>query len=288
MPGLMDMPSEIRYQILELCLLVEGTINPYPALHEDKDQFAKCNRKPDLALLKVNKVLNFVATRIFYKRNTWQLGSPRPLELPPFQNQKDLMWEFHRDRILRLRIRMDMYDLPPNTVLEAARKANERSLGGQQRTTFVHDDSLKDTRATIFWKMVMIYYIKPLTVEVDMKDMFCPVGCCRNDLIQDSGRKIRSLIHFSNELPQSSTRRRGQTTDLSVVGLAKGEEQTLIREIWKQESEDGPDEVSFSAAPKVTIQWYYCWGRAGNEPRTTAYAQASVVETRSCGRRTSG
>ena len=158
---------------------------------------------------------------------------------------------------------MDMYDLPPNTILEAARKANESSLGGQQRTTFVHDDSLKDARAAIFWKMVMIYYIKPLTVEVDMKDMFCPLGCCRNDLIQDSGRRIRSLIHFSNEQPQSSTRRRGQTTDLSVVGLAKGEEQTLIREFWKHESEGGPDEVSFSAAPKVTIQWTIQGGDVG-------------------------
>lgn len=96
----MNMPREIRYQILELCLLVEGTINPYPALHEDKNQFAKCNRKPDVALLKVNKVLNFEATRIIYSMNTWQLSSPRPLEFPPLQ--KALMWNLHRGRIFRL------------------------------------------------------------------------------------------------------------------------------------------------------------------------------------------
>ena len=254
MPGLMDMPSEIRYQILELCLLVEGTINPYPALHEDKDQFAKCNRKPDVALLKVNKVLNFMATRTFYKINTWQLGSPRPLELPPFQNQKDLMWEFHRDRILRLRIRMDMYDLPPNTVLEAARKANERSLGGHQRSNFVHKESLESALETMRWKMFMNSFIKALTLEIDMKDMFCPTGSCRNRLIRILGIMIGNTVSVTNDLRVRGTSS-GQTTDLNVVGLAKGEEQHLIRQIWKQDLEGAVDEEPIDAVPRVTIQW---------------------------------
>ena len=39
------------------------------------------------------------------------------------------MLGFSRDRILHLRIRMEIYDLPPNTILEAAEKAH-RDLRG--------------------------------------------------------------------------------------------------------------------------------------------------------------
>ena len=48
---------------------------------------------------------------------------------------------------------------------------------------------------------------------------------------------------------------RGQTTHWSVVGLAKGEEQNVIREIWKHDSEGEVIEELTDAAPQVTIQW---------------------------------
>ena len=136
-------PNDISLALYDLSAYhpVEETIKPYPALPEDKDQFAKCNRKPDLALL---------------------------------------MWEFPRDRILRLRIFRDMYDLPPKTVLEAARKANERFVGGRQEHNFVHKESLESALETMRWKMFMKSFIEPLTLEIGMKDMFCPIGgCCK-------------------------------------------------------------------------------------------------------------
>lgn len=252
MLGLMNMPREIRYQILELCLRVEGTINPYPAHHEAKDQFAKCNRRPDVALLKVNTVLNFEATRIIYSMNTWQLSSPRPLEHPSLQ--KDLVWNLHPGRVFRLRILMNINDLPPNIILEAARKADERSLNGYQRAIFVHNLSLKGTLETWHWKMEMIQYIKPLTLEIDMENMYCPIGCCRDDFIRCLGRMMRTIVCVNDQL-RILRLSRGQTTHLSVVGLAKGEEQNLIREFWKHDSEGEVVEESIDAASQVTIHW---------------------------------
>ena len=42
-------------------------------------------------------------------------------------------------------------------------------------------------------------------------------------------------------------------TDLNVVGFAKGEEQDLIRQIWKQDLEGVVDEEPMDAVPRVTI-----------------------------------
>lgn len=229
----MDMPREIRNQILELCLLVDGTINPYPAIYEDKDHFANCNRTPDVALLKVNKVLNFEATDIFYSMNTWQLSSPRPLDLQPFK--KDLMWNLHRGRICHLRILMDMRDVPADTILKAARMADDRLLRGDQRTIFIHDHGLRGALETRRWKLMMKNYIKPLTLEIDMKHMYCPTGCCRDEFIDFLGVMIRRLLYMDQQHrlygPSS-----GPTRDLNVIGLTNGEESNLIRRIWKQAS----------------------------------------------------
>ena len=250
MPGLMSMPMEIRYQILELCLLVDGTINPYPVFYEDKDQFASCTRRPDVALLRVNKVLNFEATGIFYSKNTWQLNSPRPLGFPTFK--KDSMWNLHRDRIFHLRIVMDMRDHSPNTVLQAAKKADERSLNGGQRAIFVHAHCLTLALVLWRWKMWMNTYIKPLTVDVDMKHMYCPTGCCRHNFIEALGRMMREIVYNNTHVYGPY---RGQTTCLNVVGLTKGEEHNLICQIWEQDSQVEGDEVPIFAAPRVTIQW---------------------------------
>lgn len=70
----MRLPCETRDQILELCLVVDGPINPDPAYYEIKDPFAKTHRRPDVALLKVNKTINAEATQIFYGKNIFNLN----------------------------------------------------------------------------------------------------------------------------------------------------------------------------------------------------------------------
>ena len=249
----MSMPKEMRDHILVLCLLVDGTINPYPAFYEDKDRFANCNRKPDLGLLKVNKVLNFEATDIFYGMNTWQLSSPRPLDFPPFK--KDLMWNLHRDRISHLRLLMDMRDHRPDIVLEAARKTDDRRLKGDQRTVFIHDHCSKGALETWRWKMLMKKYIKPLTLEIDMKHMYCPTGCCRDGFIDFLGGMMRRVLYMNEQLRIYGRPSWAPATDLNVVGLTNGEEYDLIRQIWKQDSQGEGDEVPMDAGPRVTIQW---------------------------------
>ena len=258
MPSLTDMPREIRYQILELCLFVEGTINPYPAPHEDKDQFAKCNRKPDIALLKVNKLLNSEATDIFYKNNTWQLSSPLPLYYPPFE--EDMIWKFHSGRILHLGIVMDMYDLPPDTILKTAKKADEGSLTGDYRSTFVHQRCFRAALQTWEWKAAVMLEIIPSTLEVDMKNMYCPVGCCRNEFI-DLWRGVMRGVVCVSDGPRGYWRSTGQlhasepTTKVSFIGLTKGDERRLTGQNSIQDEEDEADGEPIDADLRFSIQW---------------------------------
>lgn len=73
MSHLMKIPREVREAILELCLVIEGEINPYPTLYQDQDPFSDNNRKPDIVLLTFHKVINTEASKIFNGKNVWLL-----------------------------------------------------------------------------------------------------------------------------------------------------------------------------------------------------------------------
>lgn len=68
-PHFTRLPREINDAILELCLVVEGPINPYPTKNEDQNPFEKAVCKPDVALLKVNKGINAEASESLYGGN---------------------------------------------------------------------------------------------------------------------------------------------------------------------------------------------------------------------------
>ena len=258
MLSLTDMPREIRYQILEFCLLVEGTINPYPAPHEDKDQFAKCNRKPDIALLSINKLLNLEATDLFYKNNTWQLNSPWRLDYPPFE--EDMIWKFHSGRIFHLGILMDMWDHTPDPVIAAVNIADANSLTDDYRRTFIHERCFEAALETWNWKMAVILDIIPSTLEIDMKNMYCPMGCCRNQFIDLWGRVMKSVVCVSDG-PCGYWRNTGQlhanepTTALSLIGLTKAHKRRLIRGNRSQDEESEADGAPINTDLRFKIQW---------------------------------
>ncbi|KAI4221762.1 MAG: hypothetical protein L6R36_006656 [Xanthoria steineri] len=70
----LQLPAEIRNQIYGLCLVVDGTINPYPAPSYDRPIVTKGQSKPLVVLLRVSKRVNAEARPILYGRNTWHLN----------------------------------------------------------------------------------------------------------------------------------------------------------------------------------------------------------------------
>ncbi|KAI4272829.1 MAG: hypothetical protein LQ337_005045 [Flavoplaca oasis] len=65
------LPAEIRNQIYELCLVVDGTINPYPVHYQDSRVVPEGQSKPSVALLRVSKQIKAEARPIYHGRNTW-------------------------------------------------------------------------------------------------------------------------------------------------------------------------------------------------------------------------
>ncbi|KAL9626880.1 MAG: hypothetical protein Q9204_006967 [Flavoplaca sp. TL-2023a] len=65
------LPAEIRNQIYELCLLVDGSINPYPVHYQDSRVVPEGQSKPSVALLRVSKQIKAEARPIYHGRNTW-------------------------------------------------------------------------------------------------------------------------------------------------------------------------------------------------------------------------
>ena len=120
-PHFTGLPREIRDAILELCLVVEGPINPYPTYYEDPNPFEKANRKPDVALLKVNKKINAEAAETLYGGNLWKLtwrleDYPRILEATMGADFFDIVdqaspnkiWEIHRADIRHITLDLDI------------------------------------------------------------------------------------------------------------------------------------------------------------------------------------
>jgi hypothetical protein len=67
-------PSEVQRLILDWSLKVEGHIKPYPAYFESRDVFHETNKKPNIALLRVNRAIIKEATKILYAKNTWKVS----------------------------------------------------------------------------------------------------------------------------------------------------------------------------------------------------------------------
>ena len=100
--------------------------------------------------------------------------------------------------------------------------------------------------------MFMTSFIKPLTLGIDMKDLFCPTGGWRNRLIRILGIMVRKPVSATKDLRVCGISN-GQRTDLNVGGLAKGGKQSLTREFWKQDLEGVVDEEPMDAVPRITI-----------------------------------
>ncbi|KAL8643853.1 MAG: hypothetical protein Q9226_008079 [Calogaya cf. arnoldii] len=100
------LPGELRNQIYELCLVVDGTINPYPAQYQDNLIVPKGQSKPSVALLRVSKLVKAEAQPILYGRNTWLHNQTCTNYGQPHGNfKRQPFWDnFKRSRLTRPQI----------------------------------------------------------------------------------------------------------------------------------------------------------------------------------------
>ncbi|KAL8946469.1 MAG: hypothetical protein Q9183_007902, partial [Haloplaca sp. 2 TL-2023] len=76
------LPFELRCQILEDALLVDGPINPYPVAFSNAPKVPPGQTLPNVALLRVSKFVHQEAAAVLYGSNTFILNQDDSVNLP--------------------------------------------------------------------------------------------------------------------------------------------------------------------------------------------------------------
>lgn len=265
-PHLLGIPPEIRDAILELCLVVEGPINPYPAYYESKDPFAETSRQPDVALLKVNKAVNQEATEILYSKNTWRLNlhdvedaSDTPMM---YSLTNGTIWAVNQKHIRHLFTSFDMRDFTSDTALAFAQYAHRKRLDGitqQERREGIHSNMIEELLSICTWKYKLILNLPAVSVIFDLKNLYCPTGCCRADLL---GRLCDIIFHRLASHGQPAARKEvshlftNSETKYTIIGLERRAERNLVLDCWAREPESKHYDVKASSAETELITWF--------------------------------
>ena len=270
----MGIPREIRDAIFEICLVVEGPINPHPAYYESKDPFAEADRKPDVALLKVNKFLIHEATKILYSKNVWRLtwpgGDPQNFQRI-VECRQGQIWGIHSQHIRHVITSFDVRDVEPDELLNASRTVHEpgySDLDMVAKHRLIHDHRFQSLRLICQWKYLFFKLLSPSSATVcgfsppesatfDLDNFFCPSGCCREEALGAICREIvfqrdyRNCMLKGHQLEQCET---DPQTKYTILGLKTTAERNIVRRAWHRKLED-EDSEKVSGGTELSIWW---------------------------------
>ena len=194
----LQLPAEIRNQIYGLCLLVDGTINPYPAPSYDRAIVPQGQSKPLVALLRVSKRVNAEARPILYGRNTWHLNL-NCVDIGPHQAafKRQPLWDSMNDPRLahapigHVTMMFSFRDLNPEKLRSVyATWAQTQHL--RQPGSNIPSPAMKNAHHELWRVLCNIWYLKarafvelvfrsqpPKKLTLDFTECYCRSGCCR-------------------------------------------------------------------------------------------------------------
>ena len=257
-PHFTSLPQEIRDAILELCLIVDGPINPHPTHYEDRNPFEKTSRKPDVALLKVNKKINADASIILYSGNLWKLNYNWPSEgfwdlriselgLEGFIEElgavllRNKIWITHTIQIRHVALDLDVRDLNikklwQSTILEY--ESMPKETNSVERAKMIHDHRSFILEFMCCWKFSIIRKMPLKSAYIDVRSLFCSNGCCRLGLIQSHCfERLRWCDTYEGMEPghqNEGPSERASMPEITVVGLRNQDELTAARGWWEE------------------------------------------------------
>ena len=253
-PHFTGLPQEIRDAILELCLVVEGPINPYPTFFHDRNPFEKTSRKPDVALLTVNKSINAEASMISYGSNVWkinwrsedyprvldsflQTGFTDDLEVLP----RDQIWTTNRAQIRHITLDLDVRELVAAIYLHPTEVGYERGPGetvSVERMEMTHTQRRMILGLFCAWKFRVIGGMQLRSAWIDVKKLSCSGGCCRSGLMRsacyDHLRKLAAHGKIDPVGQNQGPLERPSMPTVTVVGLRNREELAAGRDWWEE------------------------------------------------------
>ena len=226
----LKLPLEVRQTIYQFCLIVNSPINPCPTIHEPPSLLASKTHRPCVALLRVNKQVEAEAADVLYGHNRWLI--PLSLNHYIFYPQKVSVNNARRFR--HIIVRLDFYkisdELRYSIILDSHKY--EHAQTSKQRFNYIHSRMLRilnwevhKVRRYVKWE-----YKKLQTLVLDVENLYCPLGCCRLELMR--GRLYHQFISQLNKLPSFWP---DCTLHVTVTGLSTQEEKDIVRNLWKME-----------------------------------------------------
>lgn len=238
-PHFTGLPREIRDAILELCLVVKGPINPYPTNYEDRNPFEKTERKPDVALLEVNRNINVEASRIFYGGNLWKHNwrSEDYSKLPETAEFEDIIkhlkslprvkiWFTHRAQIRHITLDLDVRDQNATVLLHHTECEYERipsEASSAKRVEAIHQSRDMFLTFSCAFKLCIIRNMQLKSARIN--------GCCRLGLVRDACFHHLQLWASSMKLEPGH---RPAMPNITVVGFRNEDELTAGRGWWEE------------------------------------------------------
>ena len=261
--------------IYELCLLHDGEIVPHPTTYErDDTDFKGCRpaeavtydalyptlqpvstafpvrqsvtyskRWPSVALLGVNKAIQHEAAIILFGKNVWRISET---ELSDCNH----MWEIYNSYFQQIVTSFDMRDVTPRQLMDVTDNIlGCGNIDGEEEKFYEDDDAREYTHKVRIEKMREIWKFKRDMLEgmqlkslvLDIRNLFCPGGCCRVPIInqlcldlKQRGPWYKLKPNLEDELVDSHKTdiEAKRLTNVKVVGLRHPKEARLIRQRW--------------------------------------------------------
>ncbi|KAL8948528.1 MAG: hypothetical protein Q9222_005296 [Ikaeria aurantiellina] len=193
----LDLPLEIRTMIYEYCLVVQGEIVPYPAEYEyprykgdkksdQEDNYMK--RKPDVALLQVNKQIGEEARQILHGRNLWRVSLPSTKRNGESWRTVLSMYENVYESVRHVVTSFDVRDLGLEQSIKfhegwnnrlPSPSYNDTDPAPQSRLDNIHYDRKLKLERRWDRKIDAMVPLSRETLIIDITNCWCPFGCCR-------------------------------------------------------------------------------------------------------------
>lgn len=209
MSGFEKLPREIRDIIYELCLCLDGILIPYPDLIESEGEKIK-SHELNVALLALNKQIREEALPILFGKNTWRITAN---EVDLAENHAssledgtiDTLWHRYGSHIQNVDLKYMHTIFPPEALTDAIHYAHQTLPGNRgQRADNIHANARMELYScweTIGAALGCCQNIKSL--NIDIADLYCPIGCCRKEIVRNLFRRSEYLAPVEAEVEVS-------------------------------------------------------------------------------------
>lgn len=165
--------------IYEYCLVSKQKIIPYATEYEIKDgiiPYSNSHEDLDLALLLINRQIGDETAEIFYDRNTFYLSSEA-------RGWAECLRSVSLRRIRHLSLSLDKAEFSLEqsikTFENCLQDASLASLEQADLAKFIHDERIRRLFREWVWLSNMIVRLNLKSLEIDVRHLVCPQGCCR-------------------------------------------------------------------------------------------------------------